>query len=179
MDKMTRDPIAPWCGPAFLSENIVFFSLKEINLFFTYLTKKWHQKIWHFLVTALISNLQWNAEEIEERTNIILGNLKVWRRGGGVVTIKKEDNFHSPVVVVAWLRNRVVHLRGLLLLIGRTRVHRSAISWIISICQNDTEKSKKGQEFHVFFLSLERDLERQSRWGRNASVGVCVYSAGN
>ncbi len=74
----------------------------------------------------------------------------------------KKGLFHSPVAVVAWLRYFVIHLRGVFLLNGRSRAHRSAISWIISICQNDTEQSKKGQEFHVF-LSLAWDLERQSR----------------
>ncbi len=144
----------------FLSCKFRTFLLNKITLFFTYLTKQLAPG--KLALPSNRLNLQCAMKIRNKLRSVFTIFSGIKKCGGGVIQIKK-GHFHSPVAVVDWLRYFVIHLRGVFLLNGRSRAHRGGISLIISFGKNDTEKSKKGQEFHVFFLSVERDLERQSR----------------
>ncbi len=92
--------------------------------------------------------------------------------GGGCDKDKKGDCFHSPVVVVAWLRNFVIHLRGVLRQNGRSPARGCGIWWVISICQNDTDKSKLGQ---IFFFFHSKGILRDNRDEGEMPVAGCGF----
>ncbi len=150
----------------FLSCKFRTFLLNEITLFFTYLTKKLAPG--KLALPSNRLNLQCAMKCRRNWRAYSLYSQEFKSVGGGCDTDKKGDCFHSPVAVVAWLRNFVIHLRGVFLLNGRSRAYRCGIPWIISICQNDTEKSKKGQEFHVFFI-----FTRKGSWETIAMREEC------